>query len=163
MPISRAPAIPEDSKRVNPTVLLITLLDDLNLTQRANNTLITRMTELLAKMERGMQRVPHGVVEVFDDLSVTTGEQVFDTIYRTEQRWFSGTIYNEGPDDIQVRANDGFPWETPGVYAARKTRYVTLASGESIDMDFNAPLLRSIYYKLAAGATSASMKIVGEW
>ena len=155
--------LPEDGKRINPTVLLITLLDDLNITQRLNNELIGRMTQLLSRMERGMQRVPQGVVEVFDSLTVNAGEQVFDTVSQTEQVWFSATVYNAGPDDIQVRANDGFPWETPGVYTARKARYITLASGESVDLDFHAPLLRYIYYKLASGSTSANLKIVGEW
>lgn len=153
-----------DQKRINPQVALLVLLDDLNVTLLQSKKLLSSMEQALEKILESQQKIPLGVVETFDDISVaSTSEQVFDTIAQVEQKFFSATVYNEGSDDIMVRANDGFPWETSGVYQARKSRYITLAQGESINIDFHAPLLRYIYYKLAPGGSSAAMKIVGEW
>ena len=156
--------LPEGAKQIDPGVLLITLLDDMTRTLESMRDIEGRMAKALTSIEANMELVPKGVAETFDGISVTsTAEAVFDTVKETEQLWFSATVYNEGPDSVQVRANDGDPSERAWIRAQRKSRYLTLDLGESMDVDFKSPKLRYIYYRLAPSSASAVIKIVGEW
>ena len=131
---------------------------------RQSAALLDRIAGVLDKMEAQMEMVPKGVVEVFDDITVTGNQEVmFDTIVETEKRWFSATIYNAGEDDVDVRVNDGLPDEPSQLRTARRARWMTLAQGESMEVDFHRPLIERIYYRGASATASATLKITGEW
>jgi hypothetical protein len=131
---------------------------------KESQAILSRMSSVLDRIEAQMEIVPQGVVEVFDPVTVTGDqEQVFDTVAQTERKWFSATIYNSGEDDVKVRVNDGLPDEPRALRDARRARWITLAQGESMEVDFHRPLIRFIYYKGTSSTTSSSLKITGEW
>lgn len=159
--IPTLPGIPEDRKRIRPDILVITLLDDLNLTLRDLHSVTSEMKSVLERIKGQMERIPIGVMESFDVPVSGNTESIWEVLNNCDSKWFSVTVYNSGPDDVKVRVNLG-PTSDKW-YQARKARYTTLAQGESVDVDFHAPLIERIYYKGTTPTASATLKIVGEW
>lgn len=140
------------------------LLRAIFLTLAQANAILTESADLLSRIVSKMESIPQGVVELFDNRAVSgTAQQVFDTVEQTEQQWFSCSVYNSGADNVEVRVNDGLPTERASVRDARRGRWQTLRTGESLEVDFHAPLVRFIYYRGASATAAATIKITGEW
>lgn len=127
-----------------------TLMDDLNV--RAQK-ILEGLDSVLSRMER----VPEGVMCTMGPLSITGNQwkelklaEESDADYR---RWFSATITNDedSSSNILVIVNT----------LLKKPR--ELRPSESLDIDFHAPLLRTIYIRCNNLGESATVWIVGNY
>lgn len=127
-----------------------TLMDDLNV--RAQ-TILDKLEAVLSQMER----VPQGVMCTMGPLSITGNqwrelklEEESDADYR---RWFSATVTNDedSSNNILVMVNT----------LLKKPR--ELRPSESLDIDFHAPLLKTIYIRCGNLGESATVWIVGNY
>lgn len=122
------------------------LLDDLNVRMQT-------LLELTEKVLNRMERIPEGLA--FPIERTVTGNTI--TKYEMEKEpdagsrpWNSASIYNDGPDTVEFRANT-----TVG-------RFQIVQEGEGADMDFHAPLLKKLFFRCQSPTASAALRILGE-
>jgi hypothetical protein len=122
------------------------LLDDLNVRMQT-------LLELTQTMLSRMERVPEGLT--FPIELTVTGNTI--TKYEIEKEpdagsrpWNSASIYNDGPDTVEFRAN------TP------VGRFQTIQEGEGADLDFHAPLLKKLFFRCQSPTASTALRILGE-
>lgn len=141
-------------KIVSPDVLQTILLDELAGRLEDITEIVAKMANLTSLMQSQMEKIPEGMMFPIPALAVS-GLGI--TSYNLEEEpdagsrpWFSASISNDGPDDIEFRANS---------YLGR---WQLIQEGEAVNLDFHAAKLRRLYFKGTSASSSASVRILGE-
>ena len=122
------------------------LLDDLNVRTQ-------KLLEVTEKMQQQMEKVPEGLtypIELTITGNTITAYELTKEPDAGSRPWFSCTVYNDGSDDVLVRANSPVG------------RFQRVEQGESVDIDFKAPKLKSLFFKCDTATSNAALRILGE-
>lgn len=136
---------PPPSKIITPDVLQTIILDEI-----AGR--LADLGEIMEKVKNQMEIIPEGLIypveRTIDGVGIVKLE-ITKEPECGEKPWYSCTIYNDGDSDLYVSLN----------FAHKK--YQKVKSGEALDLDMHAPLIRTLYFKSVVEG-SCDIRVVGE-
>lgn len=129
-----APAWPDDnSVRVNPTLALFVLLDDMNVT--------------LAEVRDELRQRPSGKIAVITATQTAT----IPYILRLDPPWYGFVLTNDGPDPLQVQVGDDVD------------QWATIKSTEVLPVDMGGPVVSRILLRVAVAGQQATYRLFGTY
>jgi len=129
--------VDDEGKRiVGPELEAVTQL----VTQMAQVAQLARIRKTLERQEAQMEKIPEGRMRPFEKTITGNAIEMWKVIDDVGQKCNSGTVYNDGPNEVWVCLND------------IRDGFQEIKEGESLDFSFKHPVIeRFFFYSTADG------------